>query len=234
MKSLKFRKDKIYQIITVIAVILTVAISVYAVISGRQYFNRRGVRQIALEIRQFGPWAPLFLAGLILINTLVPPIPIPIPLIEIVAGSVFGFWPGFILVWLTQIISSVSAFFMSKYISKLFLKKIIKSRFFNFYNRLIKKRRAFAVFVIRATMTAPFNISFLAGISDMPFLNFLGATTLGVITESAFFPYLGTLIVQRVRFRLWYVLIILIILSVLPTVILLISRILPKKNHSKA
>jgi uncharacterized membrane protein YdjX (TVP38/TMEM64 family) len=204
------------------------------VINGRQYFNRRGVRQLSAEIKQYGNWAPLVLGGLILVNTLIPLLPRPIPMIEIVTGTVFSFWPSFILVWITQIISSIAAYYLSKSISGLFLRKIIRSKTFSFYNDFISKRGVMAIFVIRATMTAPFNIGMLAGLTDKPLPNFIFATTLGVIPEAAIFTYLGTLIVLRVvRFRLWYILAVLVVLSILPSVAILTAKITFKKHRQQ-
>ena len=229
MKPRFFKRENIYKIIIVLALILTITASVYAIINGRHYFSRRNLRQLENEIKSFGIWSPLAIFGIIFLDILIPPLPIPIPLVEIIAGVILGFWPGAILIWVTQLISSITAFSLSKRIGKFFINGIMKNRIFGFYQQFIKKRGTFAVFVIRATMSAPFSISYMAGLMQMNALGFTVAILLGAIPEVVIFVYLGTLI-QQTHIRLWYILITLVILGTIPLIVLLTSKIWPKRS----
>jgi uncharacterized membrane protein YdjX (TVP38/TMEM64 family) len=233
MKFPKITHDTIYKIITIVAIILTVAFTAYAVIAGRQYFTRHGVRVLATQIKQFGILAPFAIIGLLILCTLVPPIPIPTPLIEMVAGTVFGFWPGVLLIWVAQMLASIAAYVFSKYLAKYVLKKIMAAGYLDFYQNFLNSHGAWAVFVIRATLSAPFNISFLAGLMNMPFMRFFWGTAFGVLTESMIFPYIGTLLIGRVRFRLWYVLVILAVLGVVPLLITMVIKLIKKKKNQR-
>lgn len=227
-----FKKEQLYQLIIAIAIILTVVAAIYAIINGRHYFNRRSLRQLQGEITSYGIWSPFIIFFLIFINILIPPLPIPVPFVEIAAGVIFGFWPGVIIVWISQVLSSIATYIFSKHIGKLFLRNLMRSNFLNFFRQFIEKRGAFAIFVIRATMSAPFSVSYLAGFMQVGLLGFTGAIMLGAIPETVLFVYLGTLI-QHTRIRLWYIFTFLVILSILPFILLLISKLLPKRGNKK-
>lgn len=224
-------RELLYRIIIALAIIVTVIAGVYAIMNGRHYFNRRNLRLLDDQILSFGIWAPLVIVFLIFINILIPPIPIPIPLVEIAAGVIFGFWPGVLLVWVSQVLSSVITFLLSRKIGKFFLKKLMNSKFLGFIREFIAKKGALGVFVIRATMTSPFSISYIAGFMDISLLGFTLAMIVGAIPETILFVYLGTL-AQHARIRLWYIGIPMVILSLLPLTIFLTTKLLPKKKKS--
>lgn len=108
--SFKLNRKTVFNIIIILAVIITIIAAIYAIIGGRQYVTRRSLRGFGLEIKAFGLWAPLIIFGLMMVTTLIPPIPIPTSFIEVAGGLIFGFWPGLVLIWLSQLISSLCLF----------------------------------------------------------------------------------------------------------------------------
>ncbi len=201
------------KILLSIAILIGVAIVVYLIIQGRHYFNRRGIRQMQTVINSYGSLSPFALIFLIVISTVIPPLPLPIPLIEMAAGLIFGFGEGFLLVWVSQIIGSVAAFVMTRIVGKSIFRRMLENKIFNFYRRYIHDKGPLAIFTIRATMASPFNVvSFLAGLTQMKILNFTIATILGTIPESLLFSYVGSLL-QSTRLRLWYIFILTVLLG---------------------
>jgi uncharacterized membrane protein YdjX (TVP38/TMEM64 family) len=176
-------------------------------------------------ITSYGSWSPLAIIFLIVISTVIPPLPLPIPLIEIASGLIFGFGEGFLLVWISQIIGSLGAFVMTRMLGKSIFRRVLDNRVFNFYRRYIHTKGPLAIFTIRATMASPFNVvSFLAGLTDMRILNFTVATVLGTIPEAVLFSFIGSLL-QSMRLRLWYVFILTVLLSAIgPVLMYLESR----------
>jgi uncharacterized membrane protein YdjX (TVP38/TMEM64 family) len=230
MKNLP-KAGRTYQTLIIIALVVLIIGSVYTVIHGRHYFNRSHVRRLEGKIDSTGILSPLVVFALILISTLIPPLPLPIPLIEMAAGLLFGFWPAVVLVWFSQLESSLAAFQISRHFRKRLMKKILDSKLFTVYREFIKKKGPLAVFVIRAVMAAPFNISYMAGFMEMNPLSFSLATALGVVPEVLLFVYLGTL-VQHTHIRLWYVFILLVILAVGPLVALMMTIILRREKKA--
>jgi uncharacterized membrane protein YdjX (TVP38/TMEM64 family) len=210
----------IRKILLTIAIFIGIAVVVYLIIQGRHYFNRRGIRQMQTVINSYGSWSPFALIFLIVISTVIPPLPLPIPLIEMAAGLIFGFGEGFLLVWASQIIGSVAAFVMTRIIGRSVFRRILENKIFNFYRRYIHDKGPLAIFTIRATMASPFNVvSFLAGLTQMKILNFTIATILGTIPESLLFSYIGSLL-QSMRLRLWYIFILTVLLGAIGPVLM--------------
>jgi uncharacterized membrane protein YdjX (TVP38/TMEM64 family) len=218
-KSIRSNK-KIRKILLVLAIIIGVAVLVYCIIQGRHYFNRRGIRQMQTVINSYGSWAPIAIILLIVISTMIPPLPLPIPLIEMAAGLIFGLGEGFLLVWIGQIIGSIGAFIMTRMIGKSIFKRLLENKIFNFYRQYIHKKGPLAIFTVRATMASPFNVvSFLAGLTDMKLLNFSIATVLGTIPESFLFSFVGSLL-QSMKLRIWYIFILTVLLSAIGPVLM--------------
>lgn len=224
---------KARKIVTIIAIIIVVGALTYIILHGRHYFSHRNIRSIQSLIKSYGYLSPLIVMFLIFLSTAIPPLPLPIPLIEITAGLMFGFLPGFMFVWISQIGSSLFAFGISRLIGKHFFKKIVNNHIFDPYTHYIREKGSMAVFVIRTTMAAPFNIiSFLAGLTQMHVFDFTVATAFGTILESAFYVYIGTLL-RSTRLRLWYVFILVVVLGAAPLLILLIANLFKRRFESK-
>jgi uncharacterized membrane protein YdjX (TVP38/TMEM64 family) len=205
----------IRKILVALAIIIGVALLVYLIVHGRHYFNRVSLRQMQTVINSYGSWSPVAIIFLIVISTVIPPLPIPIMLIEIAAGLIFGFGNGFLLVWISQIIASLAAFIMTRIIGKSIFRRILENRIFNFYRRYIHNKGPLAVFMIRATMASPLNVvSFLAGLTQMHIIDFTIATILGTIPEALLFSYIGSLL-QHTHLRLWYIFVLIVLLSAL-------------------
>lgn len=205
------KHSRLKWVLIVSFTIITILVSIYLIVNGRRYFTRRGIFSIQKELNSFGGFSPFMLFFLILLSTIVPPLPLPIPLIEMAAGLIFGFWYGFILVWISQIVSSLMAFLGTRYIGSRVMKGILKFRFFHFYQNYLEEKGPIAIFAIRFFMAAPFNIiSFLAGLTHMETTNFILATAFGTIPEAILYSYVGFLL-QSTRLRLWYIFILVVL-----------------------
>lgn len=228
MKLLNNQNLRRILLFTTIAIIILIAI--FFIFSGQHFFGRGLLRQLQGQIRSFGVLSPLVVILLIILSTVIPPLPIPVPLIEIAAGLVFGFWGGFLLVWVSQIFSSLIAFELSRYFGKKFLGRILSSHIWDFYKRYLNKKGPLAVFITRTTLAAPFNIiSYLAGFSQMEVRNFLVATTLGTIFESILFTFIGTRL-RALHLSLTYLLTLTVILGIFGSLMAFLTiRILESK-----
>lgn len=208
------------------AVVIALAALIFIVFHGQRYFSRREIRLLNTQISSFGPLSPLIVFFLILLSTAIPPLPLPVPLIEIAAGLIFGFWPGFLLVWISQIVSSLFAFFLSRFFGKHLFKNILNSHIWDFYRRYLEKKGATAVFITRMTMAAPFNIvSYLAGLTRIKTNQFLIATAIGTIPEAILFTIIGVQL-KNIHIRLWYLFIALTglgLLGIISTIIMMRS-----------
>jgi uncharacterized membrane protein YdjX (TVP38/TMEM64 family) len=225
-----------YKNILVVLIIVVMALATgYFLFHGTNSFSRRGVRQMRVYIQSFGIFSPVAVGILIVLSTVIPPLPLPVPLVELAAGVAFGFINGSIVVWVSQIVSSVLAF----YIAKLFRKKIvglsiIKDKRWIFYKSYLEKKGAFAIFLIRFAMAAPFNIvSYLAGLTQMKIESFIVATALGTIPESLLYTFIGSQI-RTLHIKLVYLSLLVAVIGCLGFVFTLIFlHVLQNKKREK-
>lgn len=200
-------------IITAIIIIALTAVAIYLLRSQR-HFYRRSIREIeSIILSGDTTYSPVIVVLLETISTAIPLLPLPIPLIEIATGLVFGFWEGFLVAWIAQIISSLIAFYLAKRFGKKILNRFNRFKFLEFYKNYLGNGQALSVFILRAVMAAPFNlVSFLAGLTDMKALNFTVATALGTIPEALLYSFIGSQIMHT-RLSLGIVFAIVILLA---------------------
>src|SRR4051812_4298936 len=106
--------NKKWRVIVVCLVIILGTIILTMILGGQKHFYRRQVRAIETNIRTLGVFSPIAVISLITISTAIPPLPIPVPFIEIATGIIFGFVQGFLLNWIAQVISSVFAYYIAQ------------------------------------------------------------------------------------------------------------------------
>ncbi|PWU23698.1 hypothetical protein C5B42_02205 [Candidatus Cerribacteria bacterium 'Amazon FNV 2010 28 9'] len=168
------------------------AIVAYFSIHHPRLIRRSTLRRFEQYTSSYGSLAPIAIFVLMLISTVIPVLPLPTPIIELAAGALFGFVPGFLLIWLSQIISSLAAYVISLFFGKRFFKGLQQRRFWQRSVEYVHEHGVFAVFVSRFTMSSPFNIiSFIAGLAHMNVVSFTIATIGGTILESALYTYIG-------------------------------------------
>ena len=199
------KNPKIRRTLVIITIILILAVSVFIILNGNNYFKRRNIRQMQRLVQSFGFLSPLVIVFLILLSTVIPPLPIPVPVVELAAGVVYGFFEGFVVVWIAQVVSSLSAFYISRILRKTVFSSLTQNRSWEPYRQYLNRKGAQAVMITRLLMAAPFNIiSYLAGLTRMELPSFLGATVIGTIPESAIYSFIGSRL-RGSHFNLWYV-----------------------------
>lgn len=206
----------IVRTIVIVGVVIIVAGLLYrGFVDGRRYFRRRNIRMLSSEIRGYGILAPVAVFSLIFISTIVPPIPIPIPLLEIAAGYIFGFWEGAAVAWISEILSSLGAFELTRMLGRHMFRTLLSNRFVGIYKRYIEDAGPTGIVTTRAFMAAPMNIvSFVAGLTNMRMIQFIGATAIGTIPEIVLYPYAG-LLLKTTRFSLWRLSLLIVLISAL-------------------
>jgi uncharacterized membrane protein YdjX (TVP38/TMEM64 family) len=186
-------KHKNFKKVVIAILVILVLVGLFFLLRNHNILNRRVFRQFQKYILSFGIWAPLIIILMIILGTVIPPLPLPTPLIELTAGVVFGFWKGWFIIWFGQIISSFIAFGMVRFFNKTFVSKWLNNRRWDFYNDFLNRKGTSAILITRGTMTSPFNIiSFLSGISSISPLSFLWATAVGVIPETVLYSLVGS------------------------------------------
>lgn len=208
----------------------------FTIHGGQAYFRRRNIRLMATTVNGYGVLAPVAIFILIFISTLIPPLPVPIPLLEIAAGYIFGLWEGIGVVWISEILSSLGAFYLTRLFGRRFILPIVKSRLVSPYWEYIERRGPMAIIATRAFMAAPMNIvSFLAGLTPMETSTFVWSTALGTIPEAVLYATAG-MILKTTRFSLGKLFLIIVIVGTIgPVCMAFMYRFMkPRKKNTSS
>jgi uncharacterized membrane protein YdjX (TVP38/TMEM64 family) len=188
-----FITSKTVKKIVIIILIIAVMVGLFLLFKGNNVLSRRAVSALQKTILSYGALAPLIVIVMIILSTIIPPLPLPVPLVELAAGVIFGFWKGWLIIWLGQIVSSLAAFGTVRLFKKTIFGRWLEQRQWGFYLNYLKRTGAKAIVITRATMSAPFNIiSFLASLTSISWTSFLAATAIGVIPETVLYALIGS------------------------------------------
>jgi len=137
---------------------------------------------IADYIKSYGSWS---IVAFLVISTIRPlAVFIPITLLTLVAGSLYGPFYGFLLAMVSIIISSNVAFLISRYLGKSFIEKLIKKKVEKI-NLRVEKSGFKIIFIMRISGVFPLDIlSYAAGLTKVRYRDFMMATILGSMAET--------------------------------------------------
>lgn len=126
---------------------------------------------------QFGVFGPLVVIGIIIIETVIAPI--PGTLVPIVIGALYGIWPGILYAWVGNMIGSIIAFWIARKLGRPVVKKIISEEKIEKYDGYLHRRRLM-IWVAYFIPLLPLDVlSFVIGLSQIRFRFFLGVIAVG-------------------------------------------------------
>ena len=147
-----------------------------------------GLAKIKGYIRSFGYFAPLVY---ILIFTLVPLTVIPNSLLAISGGALFGIYYGTLYTIIGALSGATIAFALSRYLGKSIAEKFIRHKA-DWLNGHAEKNGFMIVFLLRLIPLIPFDaISYGAGLSKIRYMDFLGATCIGILPGVLVYSNIG-------------------------------------------
>lgn len=140
-------------------------------------------------IQGFGVWAVLIYILLVAINTVT--IMPPTLILIVLSGILFGPFMGSLALWTGLLLGSVAAFWIARLLAQEFISERLGGRAAEF-NRRLQKNGFSVVFVARVLGLPPYEIvNYAAGLSQIPFRDFLLATTFGSIPGAILFAATG-------------------------------------------
>jgi uncharacterized membrane protein YdjX (TVP38/TMEM64 family) len=184
-----FKFEKIITFVFIVGVL----IALFFLLKNNSYSSDKDLGDIQKYALSYGSFAPMVIVFMVIVSTALPPLPLPVPLIEIASGVIFGFWKGWIISWVAQLFSSFAAFTIVRLFNKSFAGDWLRNKHWGFYHEYIKEKGAKAILITRATMIAPFNIvSFVAGLTHIPWKVFLWSTAIGILPETFIYSFIGS------------------------------------------
>lgn len=184
-KRMVMREKNYKKIIAAAFVIIVALVFVYR-FTGLKKVN---LAMIEDYIKSYGSWS---IAAFLVISAIRPlAVFIPVTILTMIAGGLYGPIYGFLLSMLSIIISSNVAFIISRYFGKSFIEKLIKKRA-DSINLKIEKSGFKVIFIMRISGVFPLDIlSYAAGVTKVKYRDFILATILGSAPETFSIAYMG-------------------------------------------
>ncbi|MEM7552938.1 MAG: VTT domain-containing protein [Cyanobacteria bacterium P01_A01_bin.84] len=166
-------KPRVVKILKFCSIILLVALAIWLL-------NHYGIEQIRANVKQLGIWAPLGIFVLRFTSVIIPAL--PSTAYSLLAGSLFGFTTGVIVVASADIISCTLSFYLSRRYGRDLVKKLVGDRFMSQVDKLTQRHLENNFFLMTAfMMTGLFDfVSYAVGLTKASSKKFIPALVLGV------------------------------------------------------
>lgn len=149
-------------------------------------------------IAQPGPLA--YTVYVLLIITEVVVAPIPGGILALLGAANFGFYPAWGLNYLANVIGAQIAFLLARAFGKPFVDRIVKQSVQKRYDAFVTGNAGYAYFAYAFPFFPIDALSFLFGLSSINHKKFFTVTSLGLISNSAAYAYLGSRFGTRVPY----------------------------------
>ena len=145
------------------------------------------VRALKEFILSFGWWAPVVSAFLMILQTLIAPLPAFV--LAIANAMVFGLFWGFLLTCGSALVAALIAFYLSRWLGRPFVQRWSRARPMD---ALFERYGAWGVLVLRLFPIISFDfISFAAGVTAIRAKHFALATFVGMLPAAIAYSLLG-------------------------------------------
>lgn len=140
-------------------------------------------------VKQFGATGPLAVIGFIALEVVIAPI--PGGFIPITVGALFGVWPGVLYTWLGNVIGSLLAFALARYVGRPLVTRFVKpatlARLDTFLHRSPK-----LLWLVYTVPVFPIDmITFAVGLSAIPFRRFVLVMMVGFAVSQIILTTVG-------------------------------------------
>ncbi|MDP2683685.1 MAG: VTT domain-containing protein [bacterium] len=127
---------------------------------------------------RFGAAGPLVIIGIIILETVIAPIPGTI--VPIVIGALYGIWPGLLYAWVGNIIGSIIAFWIARKLGRPVVKKIVSEEKIDKYDNYLQNRKVMIWVAYFIPLLPLDTISFVIGLSKIKFKFYLTVISIGM------------------------------------------------------
>ncbi|MEM6614654.1 MAG: VTT domain-containing protein [Cyanobacteria bacterium P01_C01_bin.72] len=168
---------KITKVIWSLLLILAIALVVISI-------NRIGIETVRSQVQQLGAWGFLIVGGLRLTSVIIPALPGTV--YSILAGGLFGFVPGLIIICLADLISCSLSFVLARRYGRNLVAALVGDRFLYHLDRFSQKKVAQNFWLMTSfLMTGLFDfVSYGIGLSKTPWRKFAPALIVGVFLSN--------------------------------------------------
>ena len=162
-----------------------------------ELLSQDNVEAVAASLRAYAPWTPLVSLALLILETVIPPLP-AWPIL-VANAAIYGIWGGIALSWLGGLLGAVAAFWLARSFGRSYVERWIRSEHWETIDKISREKGFYILLIARVfPVTSVDILSFLAGLSAISFGRFLLATALGLFPGVALYTlFAHDLVVTR-------------------------------------
>lgn len=162
-------------------------------------------------IRSFGWWAPPMAFGLMILQTLI--FPLPDLVVVLANGLAFGTAWGALLSWGSELISAAMAFGIARSFGRPIVHRVVGHAAMASLDTFFRRHGARSILVTRAVpLISTDLISYSAGALGVRFRSFLAASAMGFVPAMVGYAYLGEWMARGGKAVVWGVSALLLVL----------------------
>lgn len=155
-----------------------------------QVLSSSGIDGVIEYIRGFGVYAAVVSFLLMVLQSLISPI--PAFLITLANAAVFGWVKGALLSWSSAMVGAIMCFYIAKILGRDVVEKFTSKRSLESVDTFFEKYGKYAILVARLLPFMSFDlVSYAAGLTSMSFLSFVVATGIGQLPATIVYSYVG-------------------------------------------
>ncbi len=141
-------------------------------------------------IDEYGTYAMLVSAGLMVFQSVVAPL--PAFLITFANANLFGWWQGAILSWSSAMLGALICFYISRILGRDVVEKLTSKVGLESVDEFFKKYGRQSILIARLLPFMSFDlVSYAAGLTSMAFIPFFIATGIGQLPATIVYSYVG-------------------------------------------
>ena len=149
-----------------------------------------GIEGIAAYIRSFGVYAVIVSFLLMILQSLISPI--PAFFITLANSAIFGWVNGAILSWTSSMAGAAMCFYISRILGRDVAERFTGSGMLETVDKFFEDYGKFAILIARLLPFMSFDlVSYAAGLTSMSFVHFFIATGLGQLPATIVYSYVG-------------------------------------------
>jgi uncharacterized membrane protein YdjX (TVP38/TMEM64 family) len=190
-------------------VLLVAAVLVIAIPPVRHTLGR-GLSLLATgQLGQFqqylltlGAWAPAASIALMTAEALL--VPVPVMIIMVANGLVFGLWPGMLVSLAGGLTGGLAAYAVGRWLGRALVERFLPAASLRAADRLMAKYGPWAVVLGRWIPGVPGDpVSYASGLTRMPAVKFAVLTAIGLVPANFVTSFLGTEVPGDVPITYW-------------------------------
>jgi uncharacterized membrane protein YdjX (TVP38/TMEM64 family) len=153
-------------------------------------------------LQSLGAWAPSLSIGLMIAESVF--IPVPIAIIMVANGLVFGLWGGVLVSLTGGLLGALAAYAIGRHFGRALVARILPAASLHAADRLMAKHGAWAIVLERWIPGIPGDpMSYAAGLTHVPPGTFLLLTAAGLLPANLVTAYVGVEVAGDVPLAYW-------------------------------